>query len=143
MPNPPTPTTLAPSFRYMLFGIVFISAIIFFLALHRPPKSELANIRETNDGWWLHQAEPKPKPAPRVMPTPAPRPQLVLQVPPKPAPPALPKQPNELWQRYRRAIETGFTAGGDSNVRQLPQIPGWDTSTPKTNIFANGAYRQP
>jgi hypothetical protein len=139
--NPPQPTQLSPTFRMVIGGVLFICAAIFILALHRPHKSEFANIKENTDGWWLHQTMATPRPTPRAMPTPHPRPVLVVQTPPRPTPFATPKPVSELWLRYRRAIETGM--GGDTNsVRELPQLTN-ASGQPTPSIFAYGAYRQP
>ena len=145
MNNPPQPTTLSPAFRLIIGGALFICAAIFVLALHRPHRSELANIRENTDGWWMHQAQPTPRPTPRILPPPQARPTLVVQAPPRPAPMATPKPVSELWLRYRRAIETGM--GGDTNsVRELPRViqaGGQPAPSPTPNIFSLGAYPQP
>ncbi len=145
MNNPPQPTTLSPAFRIMVGGALLICAAIFVLALHRPQHTELATIKETTDGWWLHQSMATPQPTPHIMPTPQPHPLLVVQTPPRPALQATPKPVSELWLRYRRAIETGM--GSDSSsVRQLPQVinaSGQPVASPTPNIFAYGAYGQP
>jgi hypothetical protein len=138
--NPPQPTTQSPAFRFLLFGVLVIGVLIFVIALHRPPRSELANIKENTNGWWAHMSEATPRPTPKVVPTPAPHPVIVMQQPPRPAPRPTPKPISEYWLRWRRAVETGM--GGDSNtVRELPQvINGQPVATPTPNIFALGAY---
>ena len=143
MNNPPQPTQLSPAFRLLVGGALFIGAAIFVLALHRPHHSELTDIKETTDGWWLHQSMATPRPTPHALPTPQPRPLLVVQTPPRAVPNPTPKPVSELWLRYRRAIETGM--GGDTNsVREMPQViraNGQPAASPTPNIFAYGAYR--
>ena len=143
MNNPPQPTQLSPAFRLLVGGALLIGAAIFVLALHRPHHSELIDIKETTDGWWLHQTIATPRPTPRVMATPQARPLLVVQTPPRAVPNPTPKPVSELWLRYRRAIETGM--GGDTNsVREMPQVipaNGQPAASPTPNIFAYGAYR--
>ena len=143
MNNPPQPTQLSPAFRLLVGGALLIGAAIFVLALHRPHHSELTDIKETTDGWWLHQTIATPRPTPRVMATPQTRPLLVVQTPPRAVPNPTPKPVSELWLRYRRAIETGM--GGDTNsVREMPQViraNGQPAASPTPNIFAYGAYQ--
>jgi hypothetical protein len=143
--NPPQPTKLAPAFRLIVGGTLFVGAAIFILALHHPHAQELATIKENTNGWWTHQTMPTPQPTPRAMPTAAPRPILRVQAPPQVMPQPTPKPVSELWLRYRRAIETGM--GGDTNsVREVPQIMqtnGQPAASPTPNIFAFGAYPQP
>jgi hypothetical protein len=129
----------------LVFGALLVGVTVFVLALHRPHPSELANIKETTDGWWMHQAMPTPQLTPRVLPSPQSRPVLMVQAPPRPAPQPTPKPLSEEELRYRRAIEIGM--GADTNtVRQLPQVintNGKPSATPMPNIFALGAYPQP
>jgi hypothetical protein len=143
--NPPQPTRLSSAFRILVGGILFICAAIFILALHRPHRSELANIKENTEGWWLHQTMATPRPTPHAMPTPHPHPVLIVQQPPHPLPMSTPTPVSKLWLRYRRAIETGM--GGDTNsLRELPRLirtNGQPAASPTPNIFAYGAYPQP
>jgi hypothetical protein len=138
--NPPAPTQLSPRFRWLIGGVLFITAAIFILALHHPQHQALASIKENTNGWWVHQAMPTQEATPHAMPTPQPHPVLVVQQPPHPLPHPTPRPISELWLRYRRAIEVGM--GGDTDsVRELPQVlNGQPAPSPTPNIFAYGAY---
>jgi len=139
--SPPQPTQLSSAFRLIVGGALLTCAAIFILALHRPHRSALADIRPNTDTWWTRFDEATPRPTPRVLPTPHPRPLLVVQTPPRPAPMPAPKPVSESWLRYRRAIETGM-GGNTDNVRELPQLhaSGQPAPSPTPNIFAYGAY---
>ena len=147
----PQPTTLSPAFRLIVGGVLLISALTFIIALHYSHRSELANIRENTDGWWMHQAAPTPQPTPKAMPTPRPAVHPAQQPvqPPRPTPMAV-HTVSPLVLRYRRAIETGMGGDMGSNVRQLPQIvrasgqPGPEPTPTPTDIFSTfGAYPLP
>jgi hypothetical protein len=141
--NPPVPTTQSPGFRVLLFGILITGILIFILALHRPPRNELANIKENTHGWWTNMAEATPKPTPKAVPTPVPHPFIVMQQPPKPIIRPTPKPISEYWLRWRRAVLTGMGGSNDSSVRELPQINGQPVATPTPNIYTTfGAYAQ-
>ena len=139
MREPPEVRELSPRFRMIVGAVVLIGAAIFFFSLHHGRgNSNLTNIKEIKDGWWMHQSAPTPAPTPRVMPTPTLKP-IVIQAPPKVTPPPQPKICQiciERTMRYYKAIETGF--GADvGNTRQIPQfgIPN-AAPTPVPSIFA-------
>jgi hypothetical protein len=136
--NPPGAKQLSGRFRLIIGGVLFIGAEIFFLALHHPSGTNFANIKETRDGWWLHQKQPTPTPTPKAVATPMLRP-IIIQAPPRAVPhpqPSICQICLERAERYRKAIETGM--GGDTGrVRDLPQVTSPNAvPTPPMNIFA-------
>ncbi|MBV8056333.1 MAG: hypothetical protein JO071_13950 [Deltaproteobacteria bacterium] len=138
MNTAPQPRELSPRFRIILGGVLFIGVAIFFLALHHPHGDRLMEIKETRDGWWMHQQQPTPRPTPRVQPTPVLRP-IIVQQPPRATPhpqPTICQICLERMMRYEKAIETGMGANGD-RTRELPQaINPNAVPTPPLNIFA-------
>ena len=143
--NPPTPTKLSGLFRLIIGGVLFAGAAIFFLALHHSHGSNFVDIRETRDGWWLHQKQPTPTPIPKAAPTPTLRP-IIIQAPPRAVPhpqPSICQICLERAERYRMAIQTGM-GGNSANVRNLPQMVGPNAvPTPPLNIFAYQQGVQP
>jgi hypothetical protein len=134
--RPPEIRQMSPAVRWILGGVLFIGTAVFIVAVHRPARSPLADIKASNDTWWLHQAMPTPAPTPHVIPTPALRP-IIVQQPPRPTPappPHICQICMERMMRYYKAIETGMGGDTGSNVRELP-IPG-QVPTPVPNIFA-------
>jgi hypothetical protein len=134
--NPPQVRTISPTVRLILGGVLFIGAAMFIIAMHRPARSPLADIKVSNDGWWLHQQMPTPRPTPRVVATPVLKP-IVVQQPPHSTPtPHICQICMERMMRYAKAIETGMGGNVGNNIRVLPQTGG----QPSPSIFAYGAY---
>jgi hypothetical protein len=137
--NPPQVRTMSPGVRMILGGVLFIGAAIFILAMHRPPRSPLADIKVNTDQWWVHERMPTPRPTPRAIATPTLKP-IIVQQPPKPVPhpqPSVCQICVERQMRYAKAIETGMGGYTGNSIRVLPQA-----GQPSPSIFASGAYQQ-
>jgi hypothetical protein len=136
--TPPQVRTISPAVRVILGGVLLVGAAMFMVGMHRPPRSPLADIKVSNDGWWLHQQMPTPHPTPRAVVTPTLKP-IVVQQPPKLIPhsqPSICQICMERQMRYAKAIETGMGANVGSNIHQ--QLTGQPTSMPSPSIFAYG-----
>jgi hypothetical protein len=134
--TPPQVRTISPAVRVILGGVLLVGATMFILGMHRPPRSPLADIKVSNDGWWLHQQMPTPPPTPRAISTPVMKPIVVQTPPPKLVPhpqPSICQICIEREMRYAKAIETGMGADVGNNIHQPSPMP-------SPGIFAYGAY---
>jgi hypothetical protein len=138
--NPPQVRTMSPAVRIILGGVLFVGTAIFIIALHRPARSPLADIKVSNDGWWLHERMPTSRPTPKVVATPTLKPIIVQQLP-HPSPVSTPHVCQicmERTLRYYKAVATGMGGDVGNSIRVLPQA-GQPSPMPSPSIFAPGA----